>query len=76
MKAFVLLKVDVGRLFDVLDEVKKTEGVREAYAITGEWDVIAFLEVEKPEDIARIVGHKLQGLKGVRGTLTFVAVSE
>ncbi len=76
MKAFVLLKVDVGRLFDVLSEVKNIEGVLEAYAITGEWDIIACLEVEKPEDIARIVGQKLQSLTGVRGTLTFVAVSE
>ena len=76
MKAFVLLKVDVGRLFDVLNDVKNISAVREAYAITGEWDIIACLEVEKPEDIAKIVGQKLQALSGVRGTLTFVAVSE
>ncbi len=76
MKAFVLLKVDVGRLFDVLKEVKKTEGVKEAYAITGEWDIIVFLEVDKPENIAKIVGQKLQSLSGVRGSLTFVVVSD
>jgi len=76
MKAFVLLKVDVGRLFDVLKEVKKTEGVKEAYAITGEWDIIAFIEVDRPENIADLVGKKLQSLGGVRGTLTFVAVSD
>ncbi len=76
MKAFVLLKVDVGRLFDVLNEVKNVPNVLEAYAITGEWDIIACMEVEKPEKIAEIVGQKLQGLPGVRGTLTFVAVSE
>jgi len=76
MKAFVLLKVDVGKLFDVLNEVKKVSNVREAYAITGEWDIITCLEVERPEVIAELVGQKLQNLPGVRGTLTFVAVSE
>ncbi len=71
-----MLKVDVGKLFQVLNEVKKVDSVIEAYAITGEWDIIACMEVDKPERIAEIVGQKLQNLSGVRGTLTFVAVSE
>jgi DNA-binding Lrp family transcriptional regulator len=56
---------------EVLEKIKKIEGVAEAYACYGEWDLFAILK-----GTSRIVDEanmKIRGVPKVLRTVTFVA---
>jgi len=71
--AFVLVDADVGRIREILEELRRTEGVVEAYTVAGPHDIIAKLQSDRFEKVAEIVTKKLQRIGGVRNTLTLFA---
>ena len=50
-----------------------TEGVAEAYSITGEWDFVAIVRVRHHEQLAEVITGHLVKLPGVSRTQTMVA---
>lgn len=75
MLAYVLILTEAGKAFDVLENVKKIEGVLEAYVVTGEFDVIAKVEAKDLKELGNKIVGKIQALKGVVRTLTALAVT-
>ncbi|MEW6221881.1 MAG: Lrp/AsnC ligand binding domain-containing protein [Candidatus Hadarchaeota archaeon] len=71
--AFVLISADAKKIKQILAAIQKTNGVIEAYSVAGPHDIVAKLQAEKFGEIADIVTQKLQGISGVRNTLTLFA---
>lgn len=73
--AYVLLKTEVGRAGDVLEQVRRMEGIVSADGVTGPYDIIVRAEVDSMEDLGRMVVRKIQQIDGISGTLTCPVVS-
>jgi len=73
--AYVLIQTALGKALNVVEEVSKIEGVKNASAVTGAYDVVAVIEVDKVSDIAELVVNKIHRVDGVCNTQTLICVS-
>ena len=74
MRAFVLIKVEPGRVKEVFGTVKGMQAVVDAYCITGPDDIIAVLESDDAKGVSEVVIAKLHDVEGIRGTDTRIVV--
>jgi DNA-binding Lrp family transcriptional regulator len=75
-KAFVLVNTEIGSEADVLKDLKKIEGVEEAYAVYGVYDIIAKVGAETMDKLKEIVTWRIRRLDKVRSTLTMIVIEE
>ena len=66
-KAFIMVDVKPGFEAKVQQAVSKLAGIKMAYQVTGEYDVIAFVDAEPYEEFAVILAS-IRALDGVRDT--------
>ena len=72
--AFVLLNTEIGAMVEVLKELKKVNGVKEAYSVFGVYDLIAKVEAENMADLKKTITWKIRKLNQVRTTLTMMVI--
>jgi DNA-binding Lrp family transcriptional regulator len=74
-RAFVLIntndQIDDGIL---LEELKKIDGVSEAYKVCGIYDILVKVEAETMDKVSKVVNHRLKNLKNIQSTLTMVTI--
>lgn len=73
MQAYILVNTEPGKLWEVADAALKIEGVKMAHAVTGQFDVVAYAEFIKMDELGKII-EDIQSLKGVRRTQTVIAI--
>ena len=74
-KAFVLINTQTGSsIADILNDLKKIDGVDEAFAVYGVYDVIARVKAETMDKLKEIVTWRIRSVDNVRTTLTMIAV--
>ena len=73
--AYVLITAALGTTLEVVEEAAKVEGVKSACAVTGAFDIIATVEVDKLTDVAELVVKKIHCIEGVCGTQTLICVT-
>ena len=66
-KAFIMVDVDPGSEHSVEQNIAKLAGVKMVYQVTGEHDIIAFVDAEPYEEFAVILST-IRQVKGVRDT--------
>ena len=66
-KAFIMIDVVPGREASVQEAVRKLAGVQMAHQVTGEHDLIAFVDAEPYEEFAGILST-IRQFNGVRDT--------
>jgi DNA-binding Lrp family transcriptional regulator len=71
--AIVLIEAERDRLTTLGGELAGLDGVAEAYSVTGEWDYVALIRVQRHEQIADVITGQLAKLTGVTRTQTMVA---
>jgi DNA-binding Lrp family transcriptional regulator len=74
--AFVLINTEIGSEADVLKDLKKVEGVDEAFAVYGVYDIIARVKADTMDKLKEIVTWRVRRLDKVRSTLTMIVVEE
>ena len=74
VRAYVLISAKPGTALEVVTRLKATDGVVQADAITGEYDVIAQVEAGDIAGIGKLIVEKVQGAEGVFKTITCLAV--
>ena len=74
MRAFVLIKVEPGRVRDAFKAISGMRAVVEAYCITGPDDIIAVLESDNAKGVSEVVISDLHDVEGIRGTDTRIVV--
>jgi len=75
-RAFVLVNVESGSEDEVLKELKKIEGVEEAYFSYGVYDLITKIKADTMEQLKEMVTRKIRALSQVRSTLTLIMIEE
>ena len=75
-RAFVLINVESGSEDEVLNEIKRLEGVEEAYFSYGVYDLITRIKSDTMENLKDMVTRKIRALKKVRSTLTLIMMEE
>jgi DNA-binding Lrp family transcriptional regulator len=75
-KAFVLINVESGSEEEVLEEIKKIEGVEEAYYSYGVYDIITKIAADSMEKLRETVTRKVRTISRVRSTLTLIMMEE
>lgn len=73
MNAFILINTERGKLWRVAEESLKIEGVKIAHAVTGQYDVILYVEFLGISELSDII-NKVQSLNGVVKTSTAIAM--
>jgi DNA-binding Lrp family transcriptional regulator len=74
-RAFVLINIDDHIDDDmVLAQLRKIEGISEAYKVFGIYNILVKVEAETIDKVAKVVNYKLKNLKNVQSTLTMVAI--
>lgn len=71
--AFVLVDTEVGKTQEVLSEIRKIEGVAEAYSVAGLHDIVVKIQAEKFEKVAEGVTQQLHKIGGIKNTVTLFA---
>jgi len=74
VKAFVLIQTQLGRARVVAKAISKVRGVEMAHAVTGVYDVIAYLQLPDMNTVSELVIKKIQSVKGVERTHTAIVV--
>ena len=75
-RAFVLFNVESGSEDKILQELKKIEGIQEAYVSYGVYDLIARVKADTMEKLKDAITHKVRTIKNVRSTLTLIMMEE
>jgi DNA-binding Lrp family transcriptional regulator len=75
-RAFVLINVESGSEDEVLKELKRIEGVEEAYFSYGVYDLITKIKADTMEQLKEMVTRKIRALSQVRSTLTLIMMEE
>ena len=75
-KAFVLINTEIGSEADVLKDLKKVEGITEAYAVYGVYDIVARVQADAMDKLKEILTWRIRRLDKVRSTLTMIVVEE
>ncbi|MEM3696588.1 MAG: Lrp/AsnC ligand binding domain-containing protein [Candidatus Bathyarchaeia archaeon] len=73
MEAYILISTEPGILWKVAEAACKVEGVKTAHAVTGQFDVVVFVEFQKIDELGKII-EKIQHINGVRRTQTLIAL--
>jgi len=75
--AFVLINTETGSsIADVLKDLKKVEGVDEAFAVYGVHDIIARVRAKSMDKLKEIVTLRIRRLDKVASTLTMTVVED
>ncbi len=72
--AFVLINAEIGSEGEVLGELKKIEGVKEAYFVYGVYDVIAKVEADSMDKLKELITWRIRRITKVRSTLTMIVI--
>ncbi|MGI8848154.1 MAG: Lrp/AsnC ligand binding domain-containing protein [Candidatus Dormibacteria bacterium] len=74
VRAYVLIGATAGKALEVVSSLQHQDGVIQADAITGEYDVIAHVQAEDIAGIGKLIVEKVQAADGVFKTITCLAV--
>jgi len=76
MKAFILVTTNFGAEKEVIEELRKIEGVVEAKEVYSTFDVVVTVEAETVERIREIVTFHIRKLNNVKTTLSLFCIEE
>jgi len=69
-KAYVLIEAQVGKIQEVVETIRKLEGVASVDAVTGPYDAIAVIQRETLNDIGVLITSMVHPVAGVSRTVT------
>jgi len=68
-----MINTEPGRLWKVAEDAVRIPGVKMAHAVTGQFDVIAYIEFLRIEELGKII-DAIQSIDGVVRTHTAIAM--
>ena len=69
---FVLIKCELGRAYDVANELADAEIASEIYSTAGDHDLLVKFYLEEEIDIGHFVNEKVHSIPGIQDTKTIV----
>ncbi len=74
MKAFVLINIRTGEIYDVIHQLKQIPQIKDVNMTFGPYDAVAIVESKDIDDLGKILAGLVQPIPGVEETLTCLAV--
>ena len=71
--AIVLVKADPKSIPQCATKIAGIEGVSQVYSVSGEWDLVAIIEVTDYEGVASVVTEHMTQVPGLKSTQTSTA---
>jgi DNA-binding Lrp family transcriptional regulator len=75
VEAYVLVNCEAGKSWEIANAARMVKNVRMAHAVTGQYDIVAYIEFADMDVLTEILG-KFQAMKGVQRTHTAVAIPQ
>lgn len=72
MFAYVQIALENADENEVKDHLKGFPEVKDVHILFGEWDLMAKLEVESPEQLAMFVMENIRSIEGIKLTSTLI----
>jgi DNA-binding Lrp family transcriptional regulator len=72
--AYIFIEATQGKAKTVAREIAKISGVKIAHAVTGPYDVVAYVEADSISVLGDFIVSKIQATSGVLRTLTNVVI--
>jgi len=76
VKAYVLMKLDIGESANVIEELKKIKAIVKVASTTGLFDIIVRVEVEDIKDLEKVISKQIHSIEGIKSTETQVVINE
>ena len=73
--AFIMIKANTGEADRLCDAIEAIDGVESAHIVAGDVDLIAKANVDSPAAVKDIAATHIQGVDGVEGTQTYIAMN-
>jgi len=74
VSAYIFIECEHGKSIEAANKISKIAGVREAHTVTGPYDIIVCVNASNFKVLGDVVIKKIQGVSGVKKTLTNVIV--
>lgn len=74
MIAFILIALSECDETKIMDHLSTMKEVKEVHILFGEWDLIAKLEIQDPDELATFVMKKIRTIPEIKVTSTMIAV--
>lgn len=72
VSAVVLVNTDLDAQNDVIENLKRVDGVEEAHALYGVYDVLVKVRASSIDDVKNITRSKIKQVSGVTSSLTLM----
>jgi DNA-binding Lrp family transcriptional regulator len=69
---FVQIKCELGKAYQVANELAEAEIASEIYSTAGDYDLLVKFYVDAGADIGHFVNEKVHGIPGIRDTYTII----
>jgi len=71
--AYVNVTVDAGAVSAAANAIADVDEVSTVHVVTGDYDIVAQLELDDPDDLPHVVADEIHAVTGVIDTVTNVA---
>ncbi|MBI2371313.1 MAG: Lrp/AsnC ligand binding domain-containing protein [Deltaproteobacteria bacterium] len=75
VNAFIFVETHIGKGKEVNEKIREIPGVKLSHAVTGSYDVIAFVEAEDVKVLGEFLVKRIHSIPGVFKTTTNVVVA-
>lgn len=74
--AVSLFKLGLSVIKPVIDELKSIPQIKRVMSLTGDYDVLAEIEVETPEELYDLFANKIDLIQGISSSNTHMVMKE
>ena len=72
MRAIILCKLGINVIKKVIEELKSVPQIKKIMSLTGDYDVLAEIEVETSDELFEIFSEKIDMIEGIIASNTHV----
>ena len=73
--ALILIRTKAGEAVNVLDDLKKIDAIEEVEVISGDYDIMAIIRADSPNEVSRVLIEEIRKINGLKGTKTHNFIS-
>jgi len=70
VKSYVLISCDIGAEDELKTKLLEIENIEKTTITYGQYDIVAEIETQKDEDMAKLIIQKIRHLEKIRTTVT------
>jgi DNA-binding Lrp family transcriptional regulator len=70
VSAYILIQTEVGKASQVVEAIRRLDGIVEADDVTGPYDVIVKAQADTMDELGKMVVSQVQLVEGITRTLT------